>query len=122
VSLAIVVITIFIAGTAVGYFIAALLEHFRLAKRDRTEKLIVRSRILAGIKQQHEQDVLQQIFQTVEAIHTDTEKSLRHLVNSIEDLLLAIQEKQGSRRKKSTKTSEGGFYLLKKEDTTRNTA
>lgn len=115
-------ITIFVAGTTVGYFIATLLEHFRLAKRDRTEKVIVRSRIIAGIRQQHEQEVLQQIFQTVDAIHTDTEKSLSHLRNSIEDLLLATQEMQGNRRKRSTKASGDRFYLLKNKVTSRNTA
>lgn len=121
-SLPIVVIAIFSAGTAVGYFIAALLEYFRLARRDRTEKLIARSRIIAGIKKQHEQEVLEQIFQTVEAIHTDTEESLKHLIDSVEDLLLVIQDKQGDRRKQSRKTSEHRFYLLKNKDTSRNMA
>lgn len=92
-SLGLVGITIFIAGAAAGYFIAALLEDLRLARKDRTEKVISRTRILTSMKRQHEQEVLQQIFQTVDAIHDDTENSLGRLVGNLEDLLRAIREK-----------------------------
>ena len=115
-SLAIVVFAVFIAGTATGYFIAMFLAHLGIAKKERTEKVIVRSRILADIKQQHEQEVLQQIFKTVDAIHTDTENSLSRLVNNIQNFLLALHEKAGNQGKRNSNQSGEGFYLLKNED------
>ncbi|HZD39309.1 MAG TPA: hypothetical protein VE131_01220 [Terriglobales bacterium] len=112
-SFALVAIAVFLAGSAAGYLVAILLENSRISKRHRTEKVIVRGRVLAAIKEQHEREVLQQIFQIVDAIHTDTENALGRLVNRIQDLLLSYQERSGDGGKRNSKIAGRGFYLLK---------
>lgn len=123
-SIAILLVTVFVAGTALGYFIATLLEHFRLEKTRRTQQQMARSRIIASIKQEHEKEIIQQIFQTVEAIHEDTEKTLSRLAGRLKDLLSMnwnSDEAEASTSWKG-KAAKAGSYRFRRRSANRNRA
>jgi gamma-glutamyl:cysteine ligase YbdK (ATP-grasp superfamily) len=93
---------VFVAGIAAGVLVVFLLDYYRLGKRHHTDLVKARSRIIASIKQEHEEEILRQIFQTVELIHGDTRKSVSRLVDRLEDLLTELQGKQSARNIKAT--------------------
>ncbi len=86
-SIGMLLVTVSIAGTALGFFIATLLEEIRVKKARRTNEIKARSRILASLKEEHEKEIIEQIFRTVDAIHEDTERSLGRLLGRLKDLL-----------------------------------
>ncbi len=93
---------VFIAGIALGVLVVFLLEYLRPGNRHYTDQLKARSRIIARVKQEHEEDVMRQIFQTVERINSDTGESVNRLADRLEDLLIEIRGKQSARIIKAT--------------------
>jgi hypothetical protein len=88
---------IFIAGVAIGSIGTLLLPRLNISKKRRTELMKVRSRILADIKEHHEQEIRREIFQTTEALRSELRTGLNRLVNSTERLLGQVHEEQNGR-------------------------
>ncbi len=83
---------VFIAGIAVGAIITSVLPRLWVAKKRRTELIQARARILASIKENHEQEILREIFQATEALSGELNKSLRRLLDSMERLLVQVRD------------------------------
>jgi uncharacterized membrane-anchored protein YhcB (DUF1043 family) len=69
----------FLAGTGVGIALVRLKPYIFAARKRRTELVAARSRILAGIKEKHEEEILDEAFRTTEAIKGELAKSLQTL-------------------------------------------
>lgn len=91
-------ILIFVAGMAVGALITFFLFRLKGGKQRRTELVNARERILAGVKQQHEQDIRREIFQTAEALRGELNSSLRRLLTSTARLLGQVHEDSNGKK------------------------
>lgn len=83
----------FIAGMVVGALITSI--SLRIAdkrRRELNDAMNARERILAGIKETHEKEILREIFRAKDALNSDLNKSLRLLQASTEKLLKGIKE------------------------------
>ncbi len=69
----------FAAGIGVGIALIHVKPYLFAAKKRRTELVVARSRILAGIKEKHEEEILDEAFRTTEAIKGELDKSLQTL-------------------------------------------
>jgi hypothetical protein len=81
----------FITGVAAGSLATSVLTQLK-GRKNTPELIDVRQRILAGVKQQHEQDIRREIFQTTEALRGELKKSLHRLVNLTERVLEQVHE------------------------------
>jgi|SRR5215510_7617059 len=79
---------IFAAGIASGVLIASLKPLFLVAKRRRTELVAARARMIAGIKEKHEEEILDEAFRTTEAIRGELDKSLATLRQTLNATLV----------------------------------
>ena len=92
------------AGIAVGIALVSLKPYIFAAKKKRTELVVARSRILAGIKEKHEEEILDEAFRTTEAIIQAVYPASRRLslkVRTFLDFLverLACEERGGAAR------------------------
>jgi septum formation inhibitor MinC len=78
----------FAAGIGVGIALVAVKPLLFAAKKRRTDLVEARSRILAGIKEKHEEEILDEAFRTTEAIKGELDKSLqtlRRTLNAVMD-------------------------------------
>jgi hypothetical protein len=96
----------FVAGVAAGSLATALLPHLKGGKKDQPQVVDARQRILAGLKQQHEQDIRREIFQTTEALRGELQKSLHRLVNLTERVLEQVHEESDSKKDQHPPVSE----------------
>jgi hypothetical protein len=85
-------ISLFTAGAAVGALVTSSLPRLRQPKKRRTDLVQARSRILAGVKEKHDQEILREIFQAKEALSGELSKSLRVLRASTERLLGEVRD------------------------------
>jgi hypothetical protein len=85
-------ISIFSAGVGVGALITTSLPRLWHPKKRRTQLVEARSRILAGAKEKHDQEILREIFQAKEALSGELNKSLRVLRDSTERLLVEVRD------------------------------
>jgi len=69
----------FAAGIVAGIALISLKPYIFAAKKRRTELVAARSRVLAGIKEKHEEEILDEAFRTTEAIKGELDKSLQTL-------------------------------------------
>jgi hypothetical protein len=67
---------IFCAGIAGGILIASIKPYLTAAKSRRTQLVAARERMLADLKEKHEEEILDQAFRTTEAIKGELDKSL----------------------------------------------
>jgi hypothetical protein len=79
---------IFSAGIAGGLLISKLEPYLRAAKKQRTEMVTTRARILADIKEKHNEEILHEAFRTTEAIRSELDKSAQLLRKT----LLTVKE------------------------------
>lgn len=70
---------VFAAGIGVGIALMRLKPYIFAARKRRTELVTARSRILAGIKEKHEEEILDEALRTTEAIKGELDKSLQAL-------------------------------------------
>lgn len=70
---------VFAIGVEVGVLLMILKPYLSAAKTKRTELVTARRRILAGIKEKHEEEILDEAFRTTEAIKGELDKSLQTL-------------------------------------------
>lgn len=78
---------LFSAGVAGGVLITAIKPYLRSAKKKRTEMVAARARILADIKERHEEEILHEAFRTTEAIRGELNRSLQTLRKTLETVL-----------------------------------
>jgi hypothetical protein len=78
---------LFLAGITGGIFIAGIKPYLHAAKKKRTELVTARVRILAGIKEKHEEEILDEAFRTTEAIRGELNQSLQTLRKTLTTVL-----------------------------------
>jgi hypothetical protein len=81
----------FSAGITGGILISKLQPYFRAAKKPRPEMVATRARILADIKEKHDEEILHEAFRTTEAIRNELDKSVQLLRKT----LLTVKEPAG---------------------------
>jgi hypothetical protein len=70
---------IFLGGVATGILLATIWLRASAANKRRRDLSTVRRRILAGIKQTHDQEILNEAFRATEALRSELFKSLYRL-------------------------------------------
>ena len=70
---------LFSAGIAGGYLITNIKPYFRATKQQRIAMVAARTRILADVKERHEEEILHEALRTTEAIRGELNKSLQTL-------------------------------------------
>jgi hypothetical protein len=70
---------IFSAGVAAGILITSIKPLIVAGKKQRTELVLARTRMLAGIKEKHEEEILDEAFRTTQAIRSELDQSLATL-------------------------------------------
>jgi len=58
------------------------------ARKRRTELVAARNRILAGIKEKHQEEILEEAFRTTEAIKGELDKSLQTLRRTLNAVMI----------------------------------
>lgn len=76
-------LVVFALGVEVGALLITLNSRLTAAKTQRTEQVAARSRILAGMKEKHDEEILDQAFRTTEAIKGELDKSLQTLQRTL---------------------------------------
>jgi hypothetical protein len=76
-------VLLFSAGIAGGILIMMIVSSFRLDKRRRSELVVTRARVIADIKEQHDQEILHAAFRTAEDIQGELNKSLQRLRKTV---------------------------------------
>ena len=71
-----------------GIALVSLKPYIFAAKKKRTELVVARSRILAGIKEKHEEEILDEAFRTTEAIKSELDKSLQTLRRTLNAVMI----------------------------------
>ena len=79
---------VFAAGIEVGIALMSIEPYLSAAKKRRTELVAARSRILAGIKEKHEEAILDEAFRTTEAIKGELDKSLQTLRRTLNAVMI----------------------------------
>jgi hypothetical protein len=74
---------LFCAGVSGGVLIMMLMPYLAAGKRKRTELVAARSRILAGFKEKHDEEILDEAFRATEAIKGELDKSLTTLQRAL---------------------------------------
>ena len=88
---------IFCAGLAGGVLIASIKPYLTAAQTRRTQLVAARARMLADLKEKHDEEILDQAFRTTEAIRGEIDKSLdtlRKTLNTVLPLNGAPETKQ----------------------------
>ncbi len=93
---------VFLAGMALGILIKSLLPRQWPAKKRRTELVNARARVLAGVKEKHEQEILREIFQATDALRGELNKSHRRLLDVMDTLLLQVDDDSKTQNKTPT--------------------
>jgi hypothetical protein len=79
---------VFAAGVGVGIALMRLKPYIFAARKRRTALVAARSRILAGIKEKHEEEILDEAFRTTEAIKGELDKSLQTLRRTLDAVMI----------------------------------
>jgi gas vesicle protein len=83
---------VFISGIAVGAFAATLVHSIRLGKERRTQLVEARARIIAGIKEEREEEILGEIFQATEALKNEITQSVARFRKAVEPVLAQTRD------------------------------
>lgn len=92
-------VLVFIAGIVAGALVTSLLFRLGVTNKRRTKLVQARARILAGAKEQQEDDLRREIFLATDALKSEINKSLRMLLNSMERLLGQVHEDWDGQKK-----------------------
>jgi hypothetical protein len=90
---------LFSAGIAGGFLIATIKPYFRAAKQQRTAMVAARTRILGGVKERHEEEILHEALRTTEAIRGELNKSLQTLRKTLIAVLDPVTEQPSAQQK-----------------------
>jgi len=80
-------VLLFSAGIAGGILTMMIVSSFRVDKRRQSELVATRARVLADIKQQHDQEILDAAFRTTEDIQGELNTSLQRLRKTVSTAL-----------------------------------
>lgn len=97
---------IFVAGIAVGMLIALVIPGLTTNKKQTTELVAARTRMLADIKEKHNEEILDQAFRTTEAIRGELDKSLITLRKTLDTVLPAGPDQPSGQGKPVIQLSE----------------
>jgi len=79
---------IFAAGVAAGILITSIKPLIVSGKKQRTDLVMARTRMLAGIKEKHEEEILDEAFRTTQAIRSELDQSLATLRKTLNTVVL----------------------------------
>jgi hypothetical protein len=85
-------VAVFSAGAVVGALLTLVLPIAGNSQKKFTDLVGARARILAGIKENHEQEILREIFRTTESLQGDLNRALRLLRDLMETLLNQVRD------------------------------
>jgi hypothetical protein len=97
---------LFSAGVTGGLLISSLWPYFRAVKKQRTEMVAARARILADIKEKHEEEILHEAFRTTEAIRSELNKSAQMLRKTLLTVLEPAADQRSDERTPPVQLSE----------------
>ena len=80
-------VLIFSAGIAGGILISMITSSLRAAKQRHTERVAMRARILADMKEQHNEEILHAAFRITEDIRGELSESLQRLHRTVTTVL-----------------------------------
>ena len=80
-------LVIFVAGIALGMLIALVIPGRTTTKKQTTELVAARTRMLADIKEKHNEEILDQAFRITEAIRGELDKSVTTLRKTLDAVL-----------------------------------
>lgn len=89
---------IFSAGVAGGILITSIKPYFEIARKRRTALIAARARMLADIKEKHDEEILDEALRTTEAIRGELDKSLetlRRTLNAVSPTAVEPENHQG---------------------------
>ena len=86
-------VLLFSAGIAGGILITMIVSFFRVDKGRRPDLAVTRARVLADIKERHDQEILHAAFRTTEDIQGELDKSLQQLRKTVTVALEPTPEK-----------------------------
>ena len=89
---------LFSAGIAGGYLITNIKPYFRATKQQRIAMVAARTRILADVKERHEEEILHEALRTTEAIRGELNKSLQTLRKTLIAVLDPVTEQPGAQQ------------------------
>ena len=88
---------IFSAGIAGGILITCIKPYLTMAKKRRTQLVAARARMLADIKEKHEEEILDEALRTTEAIRGELDKSLETLRRTLNAVAPTPEEPENHR-------------------------
>ena len=97
---------IFAAGTAVGMLIALVVPGLTNNKKHTTELVAARTRMLADIKEKHNEEILDQAFRTTDAIRGELDKSLTTLRKTLDAVLPSGPDQPSGQEKPTIQLSQ----------------
>jgi hypothetical protein len=97
---------IFCAGIAAGVLITTVRPLLSVAKRKRTAMIAARARMLADIKEKHEEEILDEAFRAAQEIRGELDKSMETLRKTLNAVLPAGSEPADYRSKPVLQLSE----------------
>ena len=81
-------LVVFALGVEVGILLITLKPYLSAAQTKRTEMVAARRRILAGMKEKHEEEILDEAFRTTAAIKGELDKSLQTLRRTLNAVMI----------------------------------
>jgi uncharacterized membrane-anchored protein YhcB (DUF1043 family) len=99
-------LVIFVAGIAVGMLIALVIPARTPTKKQTTELVAARTRMLADIKEKHNEQILDQAFRTTEAIRGELDKSLITLRKTLDAVLSSAPDQPSGQATQAGQLSE----------------
>lgn len=87
-------LAVFCAGILVGVILSSISSRRHVPRKHKTELITARERILAGLKQNHEKEIMREIFRATDALNGEIDHSLRLMTKSMEKLLVEVREER----------------------------
>jgi len=97
---------LFFAGITGGILIAGIKPYLDVAKKKRTELIAARARILAGMKEKHDEEILHEAFRTTEGISGELNKSLQTLRKTLTTVLDPVNSQRSAERTETAPRSD----------------
>jgi len=87
-------LALFCAGLLVGVILSSISSRRPGPGKRKAELISARERILAGLKQNHEKEIMREIFRATDALNGEIDHSLRLMTKSMEKLLVEVREER----------------------------
>lgn len=87
-------LALFCAGLLVGVILSSISSRRYGPSKHKAELISARERILAGLKQNHEKEIMREIFRATDALNGEIDHSLRLMTKSMETLLADMRKER----------------------------